>query len=190
MVHGKVYRGPWSFVSKRPAKVRHAPSDCLPPDAMECLLRHRGDDLRVVRALAGVDGEDAEESKLLLERRGGTGSGSLGGRGSLGGLFDSLIQEDRNGSHDVEDGKIPAIGGPEPADGGSTGPAIGGPEPADGGSTGPAIGGPAPAISGSTGPAIGFPCRWRLHGLCLGCGTRGCQGCIRGGVWRLLGMLG
>ena len=87
MVHGKVYRGPWSFVSKRPAKVRHAPSDCLPPDAMECLLRHRGDDLRVVRALAGVDGEDAEESKLLLERRGGTGSGSLGGRGSLGGLF-------------------------------------------------------------------------------------------------------
>ena len=74
----------------------------------------------------------------------------------------------------------PAIGGPEPADGGSTGPAIGGPEPADGGSTGPAIGGPAPAISGSTGPAIGFPCRWRLHGLCLGCGTWGCQGCIRG----------
>ena len=134
MVHGKVDRGPWSFVSKRPAKVRHAPSDCLPPDAMECLLRHRGDDLRVVRALAGVDGEDAEESKLLLERRGGTGSGSLGGRGSLGGLFDSLIQEDREGSHDVEDGEIPAIGGPEPADGGSTGPAIGGPEPADGGS--------------------------------------------------------
>ena len=78
----------------------------------------------------------------------------------------------------------------EPADGGSRGPAIGGPEPADGGSTGPAIGGPAPAISGSTSPAIGFPCRWRLHGLCLGCGTRGCQGCIRGGVWRLLGMLG
>ena len=80
-------------------------------------------------------------------------------------FYDSLIQEDRNGSHDVEDGKIPAIGGPEPADGGSTGPAIGG---------------PAPAISGSTGPAIGFPCRWRLHGLCLGCGTWGCQGCIRG----------
>ena len=73
-----------------------------------------------------------------------------------------------------------AISGPGPADGGSTGPAIGGPEPADGGSTGPAIGGPAPAISGSTGPAIGFPCRWRLHGLCLGCGTWGCQGCIRG----------
>ena len=80
-------------------------------------------------------------------------------------FFDSLIQEDRDGSHDVEDGEIPAIGGPEPADGGSTGPAIGG---------------PAPAISGSTGPAIGFPCRWRLHGLCLGCGTWGCQGCIRG----------
>ena len=57
-------------------------------------------------------------------------------------------------------GEIPAIGGP----------AIGG----------PAIGGPAPAISGSTSPAIGFPCRWRLHGLCLGCGTWGCQGCIRG----------
>ena len=48
---GQVYRGRWSFLSKCPAKVPHAPSDCLPPDAMECLLQHRGDDLRLVRSL-------------------------------------------------------------------------------------------------------------------------------------------
>ena len=64
---GQVYRGRWSFLSKCPAKVPHAPSDCLPPDAMEFLLQHRGADLRLVRGLGSMAAPTAAYEPELLE---------------------------------------------------------------------------------------------------------------------------